>query len=82
MSPQASLQVTIGGVAHVYCVHNRQKRAITDLAYDPRKTKPHMCSCCENLFLNATDEPMFCPTCRGANIHKLGGPLPAPKGVI
>lgn len=80
--PSVAGQVTVGGVAHVYCVHNRAKRAVTDIEFRASQTKPHLCSCCENLFLERTDTPMFCPTCRGANVHPLGGPLPAPKGVI
>lgn len=80
--PTAGLQMTIGGTAKVYCVHNRGKREVTDIAYDSALTKPHMCACCENIFLERTDEPMFCPTCRGPYRHPLGGPLAPPKGLI
>lgn len=81
--PQAAApRLALGGTAVVCCVHNREKRQITSLAFDPARTKLHLCSCCENLFLERTDTPMFCEGCRGPNIHPLGGPLPEPGGVI
>ena len=82
MSPTASVRPAFGGTAVVCCVHNREKRRVVELAFDPALTKLHLCSCCENLFTERTDTPMFCPTCRGPLIHTPAGPLPNPKGVI
>ena len=76
------LGISLGGIARVYCVHDREKRLQTEVAFDFSKTKVHLCSCCENLFLERSDLPMFCPTCRGTPQHPLGGPLPEPAGVI
>lgn len=75
---QVALQVS----AVVCCVHDREKRQVQELAFDPRVTKLHLCACCENLFLERTDTPMFCPECRKPPAHMLGGPLPAPKGQV
>jgi hypothetical protein len=77
-----ALSVSIGGSAAVFCVHNREKRQVTELQFDAAATSVHMCACCENLFPEPTDQPMFCPTCRGQNVYKLGGPLPDPIGRI
>jgi hypothetical protein len=70
------------GTAVVCCVHNREKRRVTDLAFDPTREKLHQCACCENLFTERTDTPMFCRQCRGAAVYELGGPLPDPTGVL
>lgn len=70
------------GVAQVYCIHNREKRQVTDLAYDPRREKPHLCACCENLFPRPDDIPHYCPTCGGQPVYPLGGPLREPIGVV
>ena len=69
------------GTAVVCCVHDREKRKITELHFDPVREKLHQCACCENLFTDRTDTPMFCPQCRGKLVHPLGGPLPDPLGV-
>lgn len=76
------LAPAFGGVAVVCCVHNREKRKITDLVYDAAREKPRECACCENLFTDPTDTPMLCPQCRGVNVHPLGGPLNDPTGVL
>ena len=68
------------GTAIVVCVHDREKRKVTELAFDTAKTSVHLCTCCENLFTEPSDTPMFCPTCRGPFRHPLGGPLPDPRG--
>lgn len=73
--------LTLGMTAIVCCVHDREKRQIVELEFDITETKVHLCSCCENLFLEVSDEPMFCPTCRRPPKHLLGGPLPEPHGV-
>jgi hypothetical protein len=70
------------GRAQVYCIHNRQKRRVTDTQYNPAQTKVHVCACCENLFLERSDEPMFCSPCRKPPFHAQNGPLPPPRGVL
>ena len=74
--------VAFGATARVYCVHNMAKRIVTDLAFNPKAGSAHLCSCCENLFVEATDTPMFCATCREPAAHALGGPLPQPNGRV
>ena len=76
------VNVTLGGTAKVYCIHNRQKRRVKELEFDSNKIKIHMCSCCENLFLERTDTPMFCEICQRSPVYEPGGPLPDPIGVI
>jgi len=74
--------IAIGGTAVVCCVHNREKRSVTEMAFNPKLTSIHLCSCCENVFCERSDTPMFCPACRGENVHPLGGPLAAPRGRV
>ena len=74
--------IAIGGTAKVYCVHNQQKREVTELVFDPTATSIHLCSCCENVFLERSDVPMFCPDCRQSPTYALGGPLADPLGRI
>lgn len=88
----SSLRMTLSGTAVVCCVHDREKRQITteaqvaDLAadvgatYDPKRDKMFLCSCCQNLFVDLGDEPLYCHACRQPNVHPLGGPLPEPTG--
>jgi recombinational DNA repair protein RecR len=76
------LGTSVRGMAVVYCLHNRQKRQVVDLAFDRAKTKVHLCACCENLFLELTDTPMFCEPCRRPPVFAAGGPLPPPRGAI
>lgn len=88
------IAIGISGVAKVYCVHDREKRELTDpedvsklgaslgIVYDARKHKIHLCACCENLFVASDDTPRLCTQCMGVNTHPLGGPLPEPEGVI
>jgi hypothetical protein len=88
------VRLSLGGVAKVYCVHDREKRQVTDpedvgklgaslgIVYDARKHKIHLCACCENLFVAGDDIPRLCTHCMGLNAHPLGGPLPEPKGAI
>jgi hypothetical protein len=90
----APIQAVLGGTAVVCCVHDREKRRVTTEAqvarlglevgqiYDPVQHKLHRCACCENLFVDPSDEPRFCSVCQRPNVHPLGGPLPAPIGVI
>jgi hypothetical protein len=81
--PESAVSVAIGGKAQVFCVHNREKRRVTELAFDPAATSLHLCSCCENLFMERSDTPMFCFDCRKAStIFDLGGPLPDPHGRV
>lgn len=88
------LQVAVGGIAVVCCVHDRAKRDVTTeaqvaelgrkvgLVYDPKQHKLHICACCENLFVDPTDVPRFCHTCQGLLKHGLRGPLPNPIGEV
>jgi hypothetical protein len=76
------MRTVLEGVAVVCCVHDREKRKIIELEFDPRETKVHLCACCENLFLERTDIPMFCPQCRRPPSYVLGGPLPDPIGEV
>jgi hypothetical protein len=88
------LRISLSGAAVVCCIHDREKRQVTTerhvaelgqrvgLVYDPRIHKLHLCACCENLFLDESDEPRFCSTCLRPVVHRLGGPLPEPKGVM
>ena len=88
------IQLELSGKAVVCCVHDRVKREVTSKAqvaalglrvgqvYDPIQHKLHRCACCENLFVDPTDIPRFCSPCRRPLVHKLGGPLPEPKGVV
>jgi ribosomal protein L37AE/L43A len=78
----ASLGASVGGAASVYCLHNRQKRQVTELEFDRAKTKVHLCACCDNLFLERTDTPMFCQHCRRPPTFAAAGPLPQPRGVV
>ena len=83
-----------GGAAVVCCVHDREKRQVTDpedvrtlgaalgITYDSRKHKIHTCACCGNLFVTGDDTPRLCDICMGPTRHQLGGPLPEPRGVI
>ena len=90
-----TVRPTISGTAVVCCVHDREKRQVRmeaqvaelgrliGQAYNPRQHKLHLCACCENLFVDPSDEPRFCSSCRPSRlVHPLGGHLPEPKGVI
>jgi hypothetical protein len=74
--------MSVGGTAVVCCVHNREKRQVTDLAFDGRTHKPHMCACCENLFLRTDDVPHYCDQCGGKPFYRLAAPLPDPIGEV
>ena len=90
----STLGVELGGVAVVCCVHDREKRTVVTerqvaelglevgMLYDPKQHKIHRCACCENLFVDPTDQPRFCSVCLGSLVHRLGGPLPDPTGVV
>lgn len=90
----SALRLALGGRAVVCCVHDREKRQVTTEAqvaalglevgqvYDPRQHKLHRCACCENLFVDASDEPRLCTVCLDAPAHALAGPLPEPRGVV
>jgi hypothetical protein len=92
--PATRIQATLGGTATVCCVHDREKRTVVTEAqvaalglevgmlYDPKQHKLHRCACCDNLFVDPSDEPRFCSTCQGPLAHALGGPLPTPIGVV
>jgi hypothetical protein len=89
-----SVRPTLGGVAVVCCVHDREKRQIVtetqvaDLGltvgqvYDPVQHRIHRCACCENLFVDPGDTPRFCSTCNRSLVHPLGGPLSEPIGEV
>lgn len=95
-SAQYAPRAVLGGVAIVCCVHDREKRKITTESqvaalgltanppqfYDRKQHKLHLCSCCENLFVDPTDIPRYCHTCRKPPLHVQRGPLPIPEGVV
>lgn len=84
----------LSGKAVVCCVHDREKRKVKTEAdvyalgllvgqeYDPAQHKLHLCACCENLFVDASDVPRYCSVCLGPLVHALGGPLAPPHGVV
>lgn len=90
------IRIVLGGKAQVYCVHDREKRQVTTEAhvaalgllhdppflYDPKQHKIHRCACCDNLFVDPSDEPRYCRPCQRPLVHKLGGPLQEPRGVV
>jgi hypothetical protein len=80
MASAGAVGIALGGKAQVYCVHNQPKRETTELAFDPALTSIHLCSCCENVFLERSDVPMFCSECRGETFFTPAGPLPNPLG--
>lgn len=82
MATGGAVSIAVGGTAAVFCVHNQEKRKVTELPYDPIGTSLHLCSCCESLFTERSDTPMFCPTCRGSSVYQQQGPLPDPHGRI
>jgi hypothetical protein len=94
MPGQGQLRATLGGVAVVCCVHDREKRQVRTEAqiaelgklvgreYDPVQHNLFVCACCDNLFVSQDDEPKFCHSCNQPLVHPLGGPLPEPTGVI
>jgi hypothetical protein len=77
---EQTFQMSATGVAVVCCVHDQEKRAITDLRYDKRVEKVHVCACCENLFTRPDDVPHYCEPCGGRPVHPLMAPLPVPVG--
>jgi hypothetical protein len=82
MNETVGARLGVTGVAVVCCVHDRVKREFVDLEFDPAKYKPHLCPCCENLFLREDDIPHYCAVCTGRPVHPLGGPIPEPKGAL
>jgi rRNA maturation endonuclease Nob1 len=76
------LKMAITGTAVVVCVHNREKRQVTDLAFDYTREKVHMCACCENLFTRPDDVPHYCQQCGGRPVYRLAAPLKAPIGEV
>lgn len=92
--PELGARPQWSGKAIVCCVHDRQKRVViteaqvaalglqSGIIYDPEQHKIHRCTCCENLFVDPSDEPRFCSVCQRPLVHALGGPLPLPGGVV
>ena len=89
----AGIGVALGGHAVVCCVHDRVKREITTEAqvaelgrqvgqvYNPKQHRLWLCACCENLFVDPSDEPRFCHRCHTRPpVHPLNGSLPSPNG--
>jgi hypothetical protein len=83
----SGFKTSIGGVAAVYCVHDRVKRELVDpdefrvlyrSAYHSAPQLVARCACCENLFAAVDDTPRLCTTCKGTIIHTLEAPLPEP----
>jgi hypothetical protein len=87
-------RIELGGKAVVCCVHDRIKRQIVTetqvaelglrvgMVYDPKQHRVHRCACCENLFVDPSDEPRYCSTCNRPLVHPLGGPPRDPIGVV
>lgn len=80
MSSGAPVAFSVSAI--VCCVHDREKRKVKELAFDPITTSAHLCACCENVFRDPSDLPMFCPDCSKPPKHMLGGPLPDPTGRV
>ena len=82
----------LSGAAVVVCVHDRPKREVTTEAqvaelgltvgqiYDPKQHRLHLCACCQNLFVDPSNEPRYCRRCQAPPQHPLAGPLPDPTG--
>lgn len=77
-----AIHPVFGATAVVCCVHDRVKREVTDLAFDPAEFKAHLCACCENLFLRRDDVPHYCQQCGGRPVHPLAAALPDPIGEV
>ncbi len=82
------IEISLSGVAKVYCVHDRQKRQVPDKAEALRiarqvglsitsahKIVYQTCACCENVFATFDKNPRLCHTCERPLVHKPGGPL-------
>lgn len=94
MGGGGAVGIALGGTATVCCVHDRVKRQVkteehvrrlgleAGIIYDERQHKIHRCGCCENLFVDASDEPLYCKVCNRLPVHKIVGPLPAPMGPV
>lgn len=94
MDATLGLRIALGGTAVVCCVHDREKRKVVTEAqvaqlgldvgqvYDRRQHKLHRCACCENLFVDPSDEPRYCRLCLGPVTHPLAVPLRRPIGVV
>lgn len=94
MANKFSAPLTLGGVAVVCCVHDREKRQVTTIEqvvllgrglyppviYNPKVHFVNRCACCENLFVALHDTPKFCNLCEHTPlVHNLGGPLAPPS---
>jgi hypothetical protein len=89
-----AVRLVLSGTSAVHCVHDREKRVVkteedvarlgplVGLVYDPKQHKTHRCACCDNLFVDPSDEPRYCSVCQGPLVHALGGPLAPPIGVV
>ena len=89
-------RIELSGTSQVCCIHDRVKRQVTTerqvaelglllptpIIFDARIHKIHRCSCCENLFFDISDEPLYCKPCQRPFVHQPGGPLPDPGGVV
>src|SRR4051794_4979325 len=91
----AGFRPSISGAAVVCCVHDRQKRQVVTeaqvarlgleegIVYDSRQHRIHRCGCCENLFVDPSDEPRYCSVCVPKRlVHPLGGPLTEAIGEV
>ena len=88
----SGFKTTLGGTAIVCCIHDRVKREVTTEAqvaelgaqvgirYDPRQHKLWECGCCQNLFVDPSDEPRLCRRCQVPPAHQPAGPLAKPNG--
>lgn len=88
------IELVLSGSAKVYCVHDREKRAVQspddclrllDGVHDRTLIgiKFQTCGCCENVFAVHSDVPQLCHRCRQPNTHALGGSINQPiEGVL
>lgn len=82
------------GTAVICCVHDRPKREVTTeqqvaelglqvgQIYNPAQHRLHLCACCQNLFVDPSDEPRYCRRCQAPATHQINGRLPEPTGEI
>jgi hypothetical protein len=88
----ANLRLGLSGSAVVVCPHDRPKREVTterqvaELAphagfkFDPKQHRLWLCACCQNLFVDPSDEPRYCRRCQAATHHPTTAPIAPPNG--
>ena len=66
----AKAPLTLGGTVEVICRHGQSKRSIKKIEFDIKEHSPHVCSCCENMFLKPVtqlENLMWCDECSPLN---------------